>query len=71
MDRDGRLWCGRPSSPQGLFGVADEKPILIVAIDTEEKVRAAASSIVPMVKGGLVLLQDAELLNEDGQQDRS
>ena len=52
---------------RGLFGVSDEKPILIAAIDTEEKLRAVASSIIPMVKGGLVLLQDAELLTGDSE----
>src|SRR5262245_54171603 len=40
---------------RGLFGVSDEKPILIAAIDTAEKLRAVAPSIIPMVKGGLVL----------------
>jgi uncharacterized protein len=49
---------------KGLFGVSDEKPVLIAAIDTEETLRAVAPSIVPMVKGGgLILLQDAELLS--------
>jgi hypothetical protein len=33
---------------RGLFGVSDEKPLLIAAIDTEEKLRAVAPSIVPM-----------------------
>jgi hypothetical protein len=54
----------------GLFGVSDEKPILIAAIDTEEKLRAVASSITPMVKGGLILLQDTELLTDDSRPGR-
>lgn len=53
---------------RGVFGVSDEKPILIAAIDTEEKLRAVAPSIIPMVKGGLVLLQDVELLTIDRSQ---
>jgi PII-like signaling protein len=55
---------------KGLFGVSDEKPVLISAVDTEEKLRAVAPAIVPMVKGGLVLLQDAELLSAEGAPDR-
>jgi uncharacterized protein len=52
---------------RGLFGVSDEKPIVIAAVDTEEKLRGIAASIVPMVKGGLVLLQDTEVLSDGGQ----
>jgi PII-like signaling protein len=48
---------------RGLFGVSDEKPVLIAAVDEEGKLRAAIPSILPMVKGGLVLLQDVEVCN--------
>jgi PII-like signaling protein len=51
---------------RGLFGVSDEKPILITAVDEDGKLRAAIPSILPMVKGGLVLLQEVELFNVDG-----
>lgn len=51
---------------RGLLGVADEKPIIIAAIDTEEKLRTAIPNIVPMIKGGVVLLQDAEVFTAGG-----
>jgi len=50
---------------RGLFGVSDEKPILITAVDTEAKLRTVVPSIIPMVKGGVVLLQDVEVLSGD------
>jgi PII-like signaling protein len=46
---------------QGLFGVSDEKPIIIVAVDDEVRLRAIIPAIVPMIAGGIVLLQDAEV----------
>src|SRR5215510_4205229 len=50
---------------RGLFGVSDEKPIMIAAIDEEAKLRAVIPSILPMVKGGIVLLQDVEVCGAD------
>jgi PII-like signaling protein len=50
---------------RGLFGVSDEKPILIAAVDTEAKLRTVAPSIIPMMKGGVVFLQDVEVLSGD------
>jgi uncharacterized protein len=46
---------------KGLFGVADEKPVVVAAIDTEEKLRAVLPELLLMVKEGLVILQDAEV----------
>jgi PII-like signaling protein len=48
---------------KGLFGISDEKPVTIVAVDTEEKIRAVLPKIVPMVKEGLIMLQDAEVIS--------
>ena len=48
---------------KGLFGVSDDKPITIIAVDSEEKIRAALPLIVPMVREGLVILQDAEVIS--------
>jgi uncharacterized protein len=48
---------------RGLFGVADEKPVMIAAVDEEGKLRAAIPSILPIVKGGLVLVLDVEVFN--------
>ena len=46
---------------RGLFGVADEKPIMIMAIDAEEKIRAVLPELLSMVTEGAVVLQDAEV----------
>lgn len=35
----------------------------IVAIDTEEKIRAVLAVIAPMVREGLILLQDVEIVS--------
>lgn len=47
---------------KGLFGMSDDKPVTIMAVDTEDKLRAALPSIIPMVREGLILLQDAEVI---------
>jgi uncharacterized protein len=46
---------------KGLFGVQDERPVIIAAIDSEEKLRALLPEIVPMVKEGVVALLDTEM----------
>ena len=48
---------------KGLFGVADDTPVTIFAVDTEEKIRAVLVIIVPMVKEGLITLQDVEVIS--------
>jgi PII-like signaling protein len=53
---------------KGLFGVSDEKPIIIAAVDDEMSLRAAVPTIVPMVDGGIVLLQDAEVFTVGEEQ---
>jgi PII-like signaling protein len=45
-----------------LFGVSDDKPITIAVIDEEEKIRKALPTIRPMVKEGVVILLDAEVI---------
>ena len=51
---------------KGLFGVSDEKPIIIVAIDSEAKVREAIEAIAPMVKEGLICTYDTEVFTPEG-----
>ncbi len=46
---------------KGLFGVSDEKPIVIVAIDSEAKVRKVLETVGPMVREGLVCMYDTEV----------
>jgi PII-like signaling protein len=48
---------------RGLFGVSDDKPVTIIAIDTEEKIRAVLPHIVPMVREGLIMIQDTEVIS--------
>jgi PII-like signaling protein len=52
---------------KGLFGVTDEKPIIIIAIDSEDKLRAVLPEILPMVKEGLVTLSDTEVFEAPNQ----
>ena len=40
---------------------SDERPIVILAIDDEEKLRAILPTIVPMVKEGMINLIDTEI----------
>ncbi len=45
-----------------LFGVSDDRPITIMVVDDEEKLRAAITTVRPMVKEGLLLLVAAEVI---------
>ena len=48
---------------KGSFGMSDDKPVTIMAVDTDEKIRAVLPIIAPMVREGLILLQDAEVIS--------
>lgn len=43
-----------------LFGISDDKPMIITVVDSEATLRAVAPEIRSMVREGLVLLQDVE-----------
>ncbi len=45
-----------------LFGVADDRPVTITVIDTEEKLRKVAPEIRKLATDGVIVLTDAELL---------
>jgi PII-like signaling protein len=47
---------------KGLFGIADDRGVTIMAVDDEAKIRAAVPELRSMVREGLILLLDAELL---------
>lgn len=47
---------------KGLFGVSDEKPIVIVAVDEEDRLRSVVPKIAATVKEGLLTLQDVEVV---------
>ncbi len=52
---------------KGLFGVTDEKPVVITAIDSEKNLRAVVPEILPMVKEGVVALSDIEVFETPSQ----
>jgi uncharacterized protein len=43
---------------KGLFGVVDDKPVVVVAVDEEANLREALPKVRSMVREGLVLLLD-------------
>jgi PII-like signaling protein len=45
-----------------LFGVSDDRPVMITVVDTETKIRKILPEIRGMVKEGLMLLLDAEMV---------
>ncbi len=49
---------------KGLFGIADDRPITIMAVDEESKIRAVVPELRGMIREGLILLLDAELVGD-------
>jgi PII-like signaling protein len=45
-----------------LFGVSDDRPMTIIVVDNEAKLRKAIPEIRPLVKEGLLLLTDVEVV---------
>src|SRR4029077_13874143 len=43
-----------------LFGISDDKPVVITSVDNEAKLRAAEAEIRRMAPEGLIVLVDAE-----------
>jgi PII-like signaling protein len=43
---------------RGLFGVSDDKPVVVISVDHEEKLRKAIPEIQRMVEEGLILMLD-------------
>ncbi|WP_035957600.1 DUF190 domain-containing protein [Bryobacter aggregatus] len=50
---------------KGLFGVTNEKPIVIFAVDTDEKIRKVLPEISKLVKEGLIFLADVEVISSE------
>src|SRR5207245_3529805 len=46
---------------KGLFGIADDRPVTIMAVDDEQRLRAVFPTMRAMVREGLMVLVDAEL----------
>jgi PII-like signaling protein len=47
---------------KGLFGVVDDKPMTVIAVDRESRIRSALPTIRPFVREGLVVIIDAEVI---------
>ena len=47
---------------RGLFGMVDAKPVTVLCIDDEQKITAVLPIILPMVKEGLIAVQDIDAI---------
>ena len=47
-----------------LFGISDDKPVVITVVDEEARLRAIIPEIRIMVKEGLMVLVDAEVIEK-------
>jgi PII-like signaling protein len=45
-----------------LFGISDDKPIIITVVDNEQKIREVLPEVKSMVKEGLIVLLNAEIV---------
>jgi len=45
-----------------LFGISDDKPIVVTVVDNEQKIREILPEIKSMIKEGLIVLLDAEVM---------
>ncbi|MCU0228523.1 MAG: DUF190 domain-containing protein [Bryobacterales bacterium] len=50
----------------GLFGVSPDRPITLLCVDTEAKLRGVWPAIAPMVREGMAVMLDAELMPPAG-----
>jgi PII-like signaling protein len=50
---------------KGLFGISDDRPVTILAVDQESKLRTVLPELRTMVREGLILLLDAELVADN------
>jgi len=49
----------------GLFGVSDERPSIIVAIDSEAKIMEGVQAVAPVVKEGLICTYDTDVFTPE------
>ena len=47
---------------KGLFGIADDRPVTVMVVDEETKLRAVLPELRMMVREGLIVLVDAEVV---------
>jgi PII-like signaling protein len=51
---------------KGLFGVSDEKPIVVVAVDSTAKIEEVLKVVGPLVQEGLICSYDSDVFVLDG-----
>lgn len=49
-----------------LFGVSDDRPVMISVVDSPEKIERILQEIRPMVKEGLVVVSPCTIVSEPG-----
>ncbi|MGN5637258.1 DUF190 domain-containing protein [Streptomyces sp. AC154] len=54
---------------QRLLSLSEDLPVAVVIVDTEEKIRAFLPQLDELVTGGLVILDDCEVVRYTGGQD--
>jgi PII-like signaling protein len=47
---------------KGLFGIADDRPVTVMVVDEEVKLRAVVPELRQMLHEGLIVLLDAEVV---------
>jgi len=52
---------------RGLFGVSDEKPVVIIAIDSDSKIKEAIELVAPLVKEGLICTYETEVFTSEAE----
>ncbi|PWU01806.1 MAG: hypothetical protein C5B51_22050 [Terriglobia bacterium] len=50
---------------KGLFGVSDERPIVIIVVDTQAKITEAVEAVAPLIKEGLICTCDTEVYSPE------
>lgn len=56
---------------QRLLSLSEDLPVAVVIVDDEDKIRAFLPQLDELVTGGLVILDDCEVILHTGGQDRS
>lgn len=52
-----------------LFGVSDDRPVIITVVDSEARIRQVIPEIRAMVKEGLIVVLDAEVIPNPEEQE--
>jgi hypothetical protein len=54
---------------KGLFGIADDRPVTIVSVDDEARLRSILPDVRAMVTEGLIVLLEAEVVHNGHSSD--